>query len=224
MITLFSGLVVRQALEESVIPAFERATGESVETTFEPTTVLLDRIAAGARPDLVLGVSSSVHELAEQGILDPAQVTDIAVSAIGYAQLPETPRPADDSEAAFLDHLLAAPAVAYTLSGASGLHFMSVLRDRGLLETIDERAVRMPAGLTAEALADGRASIAIQQVSELRSVPGRHIVTPLPHALQSYGRFAIGVRAGAPAASAFAAALAEPAALRAFEAIGLSGP
>lgn len=224
MISLYSGLVVRQALEETVIPAFERATGESIETTFEPTTVLLERIAAGARPDLVLGVSSSVRDLADRGVLDPEQVTEIAVSAVGYARLPETPGPVDDSEQAFLDHLLASPAVAYTLSGASGLHFMSVLRERGMLDAIDERAVRLPSGLTAEAVVDGRAALAIQQVSELRAVPGPHIVTPLPHGVQSYGRFAIGVRPGVPAASAFAATLVEDDARRAFEAIGLTAP
>lgn len=224
MISLYSGLVVKQALEETVIPAFEHATGETVETTFEPTTVLLDRIAAGERPDLLLGVSSSVTDLAAQGVLDPAQVHDVAVSAIGYARLPETAPPADDSEGAFLDYLVAAPAVAYTLSGASGLHLMALLRERGLLETIDERAVRFPAGLTAEAVVDGRATVAIQQISELRAVTGPHLIDALPHALQSYGRFAIGVRAGAPAATAFAATLLHDDARRAFAAIGLSLP
>lgn len=224
MISLYSGLVVKQALEETVIPAFERATGERVETIFEPTTVLLDRIAAGERPDLLLGVSSSVRELADRGVLDPQQVSDIAVSAVGFARLPESPAPADDSEGTFLDYLLAAPAVAYTLSGASGLHLMSVLRERDLLDRIDERAVRFPSGLTADAVVDGRASVAVQQISELRSVAGPHIVAPLPHALQSYGRFAIGVRAATPVASAFAETLTGADARRAFADIGLSAP
>jgi molybdate transport system substrate-binding protein len=224
MISLYSGLVVKQALEDTVIPAFERATGETVETTFEPTTVLLDRIAAGERPDLLLGVSSSVSELAAQGVLDPAQVHDVAVSAIGYARLAESPAPTDDSESAFLDYLVAAPAVAYTVSGASGLHLMGLLRERGLLDAIDERAVQFPAGLTAEAVIDGRATVAIQQISELRAVAGPHIIEPLPHALQSYGRFAIGVRAETPVATAFAATLLQDEARRAFAAIGLSMP
>lgn len=224
MISLYSGLVVKQALEETVIPAFERATGERVETTFEPTTVLLERIASGARPDLLLGVSSSVRDLAAQGVLDPEQVADIAVSAVGFARLPGSPAPVDDGEAAFLDYLRAAPAVAYTLSGASGLHLMSVLRERDLLDEIDERAVRFPSGLTAEAVVDGRASVAIQQISELRSVAGPHVVAPLPHALQSYGRFAIGVRPEAPTASAFAKTLVLADARRAFADIGLGAP
>lgn len=225
MITLYSGLVVRQSLVERLIPAFEDATGERIVPTFEPTTVLLKRIEAGERPDLMLGVTSSVLDLADRGILDPRSVTEIAVSAVGFARLPESPAPADDSAEAFLDYLLAADAVAYSLSGASGLHFIEAMRRREKLDRIDERAVRFPDGLTAEAVVDGRASVAIQQVSELRSVPGAHVVAPIPHELQSYARFAIGVRPGAPeAAGAFAASLTSVRANAAFADVGLSAP
>lgn len=225
MITLYSGLVVRQPLVESLIPHFETATGTRVETTFEPTSVLLERIAAGERPDMVLGVTQSIRDLADQGILAPDAVTEIAVSAVGFARLPTTEGPADPSAQTFLDYLVGSRAVAYTLSGASGLHFMKVMSERGLLEQIDERAVRFPSGLTAEAVVDGRAEVAIQQVSELRSVPGPHVVEPIPHELQSYGRFAIGVRPDAPeAASAFASLLTDDRARAAFADVGLSAP
>lgn len=225
MITLYSGLVVKQPLVEQVIPAFERETGTRVEATFEPTTVLLDRIASGERPDLVLGVSSSVTDLAAQGVLDPSHVAEIAVSAVGFARLADSPAPSDTSTDAFLDYLLAARAVAYTLSGASGLHFMKVLRERGLLERIDERAVRFESGLTVDAVLDGRADVAIQQISELRSVSGAQIVEPIPHELQSYGRFAIGARPGSgDDAARFVTLLTETTAQDAFAAFGLSRP
>lgn len=224
MITLYSGLVVRQPLVEELIPAFQAATGERVVATFEPTTVLLEMIANGERPDLFLGVSAAARDLGAQGILDAGTVEDIAVSAVGFARLPETPAPSADTEEAFLQYL-SAFRVAYTLSGASGIHFMNVLRERQLLDVIDERAVRFPAGLTAEAVIDGRADIAIQQVSELRSVTGPHVVAPIPHALQSYGRFAIGAGVSAPeAALAFAATLNESRAQAAFASVGLSAP
>ncbi len=225
MISLYSGLVVRQPLVESLIPEFESATGSRIEATFEPTSVLLERIEAGERPDLVLGVAASVRDLADQGVLAGDATADIAVSAVGFARLPETPGPADSSAQAFLDYLVAARAVAYSLSGASGLHFMEVLRRHDLLDRIDERAVRFDSGLTAEAVVDGRAYVAIQQVSELRSVVGPHLVEPIPHDLQSYARFAIGVRAGAPdAAAEFASYLTGDRAKSAFAAVGLSAP
>lgn len=225
MITLYSGLVVRQPLVESLIPEFEAATGGRVEATFEPTSVLLERIQAGERPDLLLGVTASVRDLADQGILDGDDVAEIAVSAVGFARMPEKKAPADSSAQTFLDYLVGAEAVAYSLSGASGLHFAEVMRERDLLGRIDERAVRFPSGLTAQALLDGRADVAIQQVSELRSVAGPQLVEPIPHELQSYARFAIGVRTGAPeAASDFASFLASERALTAFATVGLSAP
>lgn len=225
MITLYSGLVVKNPLVEQVIPAFERETGTRIDATFEPTTVLLDRIAAGDRPDLVLGVSSAVTDLAADGVLDPSRVAEIAVSAVGFARLADSPAPAETSADAFLDYLLAARAVAYTLSGASGLHFMKVLRERGLLERIDERAVRFESGLTVDAVLDGRADVAVQQISELRSVSGAQIVEPIPHELQSYGRFAVGARPGAGEdAARFVTLLTETSAQDAFAAFGLSRP
>lgn len=225
MITLYSGLVVQQPLVEALIPEFEAATGSRVAVTFEPTSVLLERIGAGERPDMVLGIAGSVRALAEQGILDADAVAEIAVSAVGFARMPETPGPVDESAQAFLDYLVGARAVAYSLSGASGLHFAEVMRQHELLERLDERAVRFAAGLTADAVVDGRADVAIQQVSELRSVAGPHIVQPIPHELQSYARFAIGVRAGAPeAAGDFASFLASERASTAFAAVGLTAP
>lgn len=225
MITLFSGLVVQQPLVETLIPEFEAATGVRVRTTFEPTTVLLQRIAGGDRPDLLLGVASSLLAVAADGILDPASITEIAVSSIGFGRLPDAPTPSDDSAQTFLEYLLDARAVAYSLSGASGVHFAGVLERRGLRERLDERAVRFEAGLTAAALHDGRADVAIQQVSELRSVDGDHVVEAIPHELQSYARFAIGARPDAPAvATDFIAWLADERARRAFGAVGLSAP
>ena len=120
MITLSSGLVVKQPLVESLIPAFEAETGTRIEPTFAPTTVILQSIEAGERPDLVLGVAGSLSDLADRGVLDAGTVVELAVSAVGFARLPSTPGPADGEAQTFLDYLLAARSVAYSLSGASG--------------------------------------------------------------------------------------------------------
>ncbi len=225
MITLSSGLVVRQPLVETLLPAFEQTHGEAIAADFAPTSLILEQIAGGARPDLVLGVTASVRELADQGILDPDTVTEVAASSVGYARLPQTASPSDESAEAFLAYLLDGRSVAYSLSGASGLHFIGVLEGRGLRERVDEHAVRFTSGLTAEAVVDGRADVAIQQVSELRSVAGPQLVEPIPHELQSYARFAIGARPGAPAgAAAFIALLTTPTARDAFAAVGLTAP
>lgn len=225
MITLYSGLVVKQPLEERIIPLFQEHMGLRISTVFEPTTMLLQRVSQGERPDLLLGTADSLAGLADDGVLSASSVTDIAISSVGFAHAPGSAEPADDSAEAFLDYLVSARAVAYSLSGASGQHFMRLMRKYGLLERIDENAVRFESGLTAEALADGRADVAVQQLSELRSVPGEHISLPIPHELQDYGRFAIGARPKAPAeALAFLTMLTAPRARQAFESVGLETP
>ncbi|MDZ8275355.1 substrate-binding domain-containing protein [Microbacterium aquimaris] len=223
MINLFSGLVVKQPLVESIIPDFEAESGEEVACTFEPTQALLERIAQGSVPDLLIGTASALDDLVATGVMESA--VTIAVSTIGFARRPGSPGPADDEQSSFLDYLRSARSVAYSLSGASGLHFMRVMESHGALGEIDTRATRLPTGLTAEALFDGRADVAIQQMSELRAVSGDHIVRPIPHALQSYAAFAVGSRPGAPAAAKrLQAALTEEAAQRAFTAVGLAAP
>ncbi|MFV0426297.1 MAG: substrate-binding domain-containing protein [Beutenbergiaceae bacterium] len=223
MTTLYSGLVVKAPLEQTVIPAFEAGRHDRIETTFEPTSVLLSKIQDGERPDLLLGVSASLHSLADQGILDPSSITEIAISSVGFARPAGSPGPRDGSTQAFLDYLRSARSVAYTLSGASGKHFMTVMGERGLLEAIDARAERFESGLTATAVLDGRCDVAIQQVSELRSVAGDLVIEELPHELQSYGRFAIGARVGAAASAIeFVSFLQTDVATQAFAAVGLT--
>ncbi len=214
---LLDRLASGPVLADGAIGTMLYEAGASLDQSFDALNLTL--------PDLVLGVSSAVTALAADGVLDPSRTAEIAVSAVGFARLAGSPAPAEASEDAFLEYLLAARAVAYTLSGASGLHFMKVLRERGLLERIDERAVRFESGLTVDAVLDGRADVAIQQISELRSVSGAQIVEPIPHELQSYGRFAVGARPGAGEdAARFVTLLTEASAQDAFAAVGLSRP
>lgn len=223
MINLYSGLVVKQPLLETIIPAFEAETGQTVSCTFEPTQVLLERIAEGAVPDLLIGTASALDKLVRTGVMETA--VTIAVSTIGFARLPGSAAPLDGDQSSFIDYLRSARSVAYSLSGASGLHFMQVMESRGALSEIDARATRVQAGLTAEALFDGRADVAIQQMSELKAVRGDHVVRPIPHELQSYAAFAAGLRPGAPTgALRLWETLTEDATKRAFGAVGLAAP
>ncbi|MFX9008172.1 substrate-binding domain-containing protein, partial [Acinetobacter baumannii] len=67
----------------------------------------------------------------------------------------------------------------------------------------------IPSGFTAEAVADGRCEIAIQQVSELLVVPGIEVVGPLPDPIQETLTFSAAVFAGAGDQRHAAAALLE---------------
>jgi molybdate transport system substrate-binding protein len=73
----------------------------------------------------------------------------------------------------------------------------------GIADEVNAKATIVEKGFTGEAVIDGRADLAIQQVSELRYVPGIAVVGPLPEPVQWYTDFSIAVTsAGADSAGA----------------------
>lgn len=223
-LTLFSGLAVKDPLEESLLPAFTEAHGIEVTTTFEPTSVLLDMINNGAVPDAIIGVADVMATLAGDEEADPATLRPIVRSSIGIAVPPDAPAPALSTVEELVDVLTGARAVAYSRSGASGIRFAALLDELGIREAVDERAVVLAKGFTAEALIDGRADVAVQQISELLSVEGARIVGPLPAEAESYIELSgvVGARSGQPRAAAqLVDFLASPAAAPAYEKIGM---
>jgi len=75
--------------------------------------------------------------------------------------------------------------VAYSRIGASGIFFAQLIERMGIASEINARARITPSGFTAERLVSGEADLAVQQISELKLVPGVEIVGPVPLELQS---------------------------------------
>ena len=59
----------------------------------------------------------------------------------------------------------------------------------GIAAEVNARAVAIPMGFTGEKVASGEADIAIQQVSELMSVPGVAVAGPFPPEVQTVSTF-----------------------------------
>jgi molybdate transport system substrate-binding protein len=188
-ITLFSGLALRDALTAEILPDFLSTTGVTVTCTFEPTSVLLQRIEAGQVPDVLLGVSESVDALVAQRVLSAESVRCIVSSAVGIGVPLATAVPHFDSSESFIEFLLSARSVAYSRSGASGIYFSGLLERLGIGERVNARATVFEKGFTADAVADGRADVAIQQLSELMAVDGVYVVDAFPPELQHLTSF-----------------------------------
>jgi molybdate transport system substrate-binding protein len=62
----------------------------------------------------------------------------------------------------------------------------------GIAHEINARATITPSGFTAERLVTGEAELAVQQISELKQVPGVEIVGPIPLHLQRPAVFSAG--------------------------------
>ncbi|MFJ5045647.1 molybdate ABC transporter substrate-binding protein [Streptomyces sp. NPDC088719] len=197
-VSLFSALAVKKALDDDVLAAFTAKTATGVDTVYDPTNVLVRRIEAGARPEVMVGVTGAFPALCGAGVIDPSSVRDVARVGIGLAMPPGAEAPAIDTVDALIATLRAARSVAYSRTGASGVHFAGLLERLGIADEVNARATVVEKGFTALAVVDGRADLAVQQMSELLFVPEAEVVGPLPDGAQHFTELsaALGVGAG----------------------------
>jgi molybdate transport system substrate-binding protein len=167
------------------------------EIDYQPTALLMERVTRGARGDIAILTAAGIDALIAQGVLDGATRRDVAVSAVGIAVRAGAAHPDIATVEAVRALLLSVPTLCYSRAGASGLHFARVIRQLGIADEVERKATIIASGFTAEAVADGRCEIAIQQVSELLVVPGIEVVGPLPDPIQETLTFSAAVFAGA---------------------------
>ncbi|MDN3567446.1 substrate-binding domain-containing protein [Paeniroseomonas aquatica] len=197
---ILSTLAVMGVLQE-LLPAREAATGGRIEAVYAPTAKLLERIEAGAPADVAILTAEAVEALLAAGRLQPGSRVDLAISVVGIAVRAGAPRPDIATPEALRAALLAARSIAYSRAGASGIFFAGLVERLGIAAEVEAKATVIPQGFTAELAASGAAELAIQQVSELMTVPGVDIVGPLPAATNVRAVFSGGLLAGAPAAA-----------------------
>jgi molybdate transport system substrate-binding protein len=196
-VQLMSALAVRAPFDRVIVPAFE-ASGTHVEIAWNPTTVIMKRVADGARADGLIVIADAMDQLVEQGIVDPETRIEVVESRLGLAVPPGAPHPDISTLEAFRKALLEARSVAYSNGGASGIYFKGLIAELGIADAVNARATVIPAGFTAEKLLTGEASLAVQQVSELMSVADVEIVGSFPEAVQTVTSFSAALFRGAP--------------------------
>jgi molybdate transport system substrate-binding protein len=203
-----SGLAVKLAFERHIIPHFERTSGYGLETLWLPTALIVSRIAAGERADVVIAIDGSLRELAEQGIVIAETCTPIAQALLGVAVKAGSNHPDISTAEAFI-RVITSHKVAFSRGGASGIYFAQLIDRLGIAEDVKAKAVTIPAGFTAEKLVDGEADVAIQQIGELMMVSGVDVIGPFPEPFQVATDFSAGMFADAKNPEGAKALLAE---------------
>jgi molybdate transport system substrate-binding protein len=189
--------------------------GLDFSATYGATNVLTPRIMAGEAADVLILTDTGIEALMQRGTVAPGSRRDLARSGIGLAVKSGAAKPDIGTVDSFKQAILAARSVAFSKSGASGVHFAEVIRQLGIADQINAKA-RVFDGVVGELAAKGEVEIAVQQVSELKLVPGIDIVGLLPDALQKITVFSAGVMAKSTrpaAAGLLIAALATPEAM-----------
>lgn len=191
-VKVISALVVRSPFDADILPAWEKQ-GHAVEVKWNPTTVIMDNIHNGYRTDVAIVTVAAMDELIEAGIVDASTRVELVESRIGLAVKAGEPHPDISDKDALVKTLLNARSIAYSLGGASGIYFKTLIEKLGIADEVNSKASTIPEGFTAEKLISGEASLAVQQISELLVVPGIEVVGPLPEAVQKATSFSAAV-------------------------------
>jgi molybdate transport system substrate-binding protein len=170
--------------------------------SYGATNVLLPKITSGEAADVAILTHEAIEGLVEHGTLANGSRRDLARSSIGIAVKAGAPKPDISTPEAFKHALLLAKSIAFSRSGASGIHFANLINQLGIATEVAGKA-RIFDGVVGSLAAKGEVEIAVQQVSELKLAGGVDIVGPLPDALQKVTVFSAGVFAASarPAAA-----------------------
>lgn len=209
-IRLLSTLGLRGVLTE-VTPLLARK-GLEFAATYGPTKLLSRQITDGASGDVAILTDEGIEELAGQGSIAAGSRRDLARSAVGIAVAAGAAKPYFRTVETFKQTMLMARSIAYSKSGASGLHFAELIRRLGIADEVNRKA-KVLDGVVGELVARREVDLAVQQISELKLVPGIEIVGALPNELQKITTFTAGILAASArpaAAGLLIAALASP--------------
>ena len=180
-----------------LIPAFERANGHRVATTWAGSVDIMKRMHAGERFDLVIMPSTSIDELIKADKVVSGSRVDVAKSGIGVAVREGAPKPDISSSEALKHALLAAGSISYSTS-ASGIYLNRLFERLGIADTLKPKIKQSPPGVpVGELVARGEAEIGFQQISELLPLAGIDYLGPLPVEIQHYTTFSAGLHTGA---------------------------
>jgi molybdate transport system substrate-binding protein len=195
----------------ALAPAFEKASAHKVATLATSTGLgqgsIANRVRRGEAVDVVMLARAALDELIASKHVVAASRVDLARSKVGMAVRAGAPRPDISTVDALKKTLLAAKSVAIS-SQVSGLYLSNELFPRlGIADVMKPKTI-MATGRAGAVLADGKADIAFQQVSELLEIPGIVLVGELPADVQRVTVFSAGIVAGAKNEAAARAYLA----------------
>lgn len=203
---------------EALAKTYERDTGIHIVAEHGPSMgdtpqAIPNRLARHEDADVVILARSGLDKLAEQGSIAPGTSVDLGLSKIAMAVKTGAPAPDIATPEALRATLVNAKSVAWSDS-ASGVYIQSTMLDRlGVTDQVRPKGRMIPATPVGRVVAEGKAEIGFQQLSELKAVKGIRIVGLIPDSLQKVTPFSAGIVAWSPhqaEARALIAYLASP--------------
>jgi molybdate transport system substrate-binding protein len=218
--------VALQGAVDALTPEFTKATGYGIAMEFGPPSACVDMMRQGMAADVVVSTPDGIEALAKEGKVDGASGKGVARMIMGLAVGLNDPKPDISTAEGFKAALLATKTIIHAdpaTGSPSAAHFIKVLNKLGITDEMKKKTTTR-AGVVATAVASGECHMAVQQLAELKLVPGVHVLGPFPDELQNIMPLTAAVHTGSQAkdaAKALIALLASPGAKPVMEKAGL---
>src|SRR5690242_16851180 len=128
-LTVYSSIGVRSAAEE-LFRNFEKHNGSRLAVTWGTAPMLVARVEAGERADVLILSRAGLDGLIKQGKIFSGSDVTLAGSGVAIAVKQGAPKPDISTPEALKETLLRAKSIAYSepaAGGASGVHFAKLL-------------------------------------------------------------------------------------------------
>ena len=190
-ITGISSMATRQILGE-LCHRYQDKTGIAVAIEPMGGVDAARRIRGGEATDVIVLASGVMAKLEAEGFVAAGSVVDVARSGMAIAVRAGAAHPDIGDEAAVKRAVAAAARIGYS-TGPSGDHLLKLCARWGVPAS-EDRIVKAPPGVPVGSLvAEGKADLGFQQLSELLHVPGLEVVGPLPPEIQAETVFSAGI-------------------------------
>jgi molybdate transport system substrate-binding protein len=220
---MLSSMATREVLVE-LASQYQRVSSQPIFAEAAGGVDVARRVQESEAMDVVVLSADAIDKLIAAGKVLAGSRVDIVKSGVAVAVRAGARRPPINSEEAVKQAVLAAATLSYS-TGPSGVYLEKTFARWGILDDIRSRIVVPPPGIpVASMVADGKAEIGFQQLSELMNRPGVDVIGPLPSAIQSVTTFSGGIATACrqpDAARALLAYLASPSALEIKQRFGL---
>ena len=195
-----------QAAVEQMLPRLEAASGCTLAFTWATAPMLVRRLRAGERADLMILNRAGIETMVKEGRIAAGSAVKLAGSPVALAVKSGTAKPDISTPEAFKQTLLAARSISYTdpaAGGASGVYFAQLIERLGIMKEVNAKnTYPPPGGFSGALLLTGQAEIAVQQKPELLHITGIDIIGQLPGELNMVTVFAAGIDIASPNAAA----------------------
>jgi len=193
-ITVVSSMATRAVLAE-LARSFAARAAQPVAIESVGGVDAAKRVRQGDTFDVVVLACAAIDELLAAGHLLSGSKVNVLRSGVAVAVRAGAPRPPIDTGDALKRAVLAARTIGRS-TGPSGVKLMELFERWGITETVRDRVVVAPPGISVGALiARGSVDLGFQQLSELINVEGVDVVGPMPPSVQIVTTFSAAVGA-----------------------------